>query len=185
MVYAYLFRMIKAGVCRGSRNLKVRLVRVVQEIAFIACLLHVPAHAEIYKWRDAKGIMNYADTPPPAGQQNTQRIKATTVSSEFPLTRSDAYKESEKPAADKGLAANQRRPENSPAVASDTMVNEMEARIRSQNCAAARSNYRNYAVGGRMQNVNEQGEKEYLTDEQIREGLAQAQRDIDENCPVE
>ena len=163
---------------------KLNVVKVIPKLVFIACLLHMPVHAEIYKWRDAKGIMNYSDTPPPAGQTNALPIQATTVSNGFPLTRSDAYK-ADKPASDKESPANQAKTENLPAEESDAKVRAMEARIKAQNCAAARSNYRNYAVGGRMQNVNEQGEKEYLTDEQIREGLAQAQRDIDENCPLQ
>ena len=146
----------------------------------------MPVHAEIYKWRDAKGVMNYSDMPPPAGKQATQQIKATTVSNEYPLTRSDAYKEDAPPApADKEMAVGkgqQKKPMSDEAAA---VAKAAETRMKAQNCAAARSNYRNYAVGGRMQNVNEFGEKEYLSDEQIRDNLARAQFEIDENCPVE
>lgn len=162
-----------------------KLIKVAQSLVMIGCLLHIPAHAEIYKWRDAKGVMNYSDTPPPADKQTTQQIKATKVTNDYPLTRSDAYQET----AAAGKRSQEDRPAMEPAPSvSDALqaqARAMEARVKAQNCAAARSNYRNYTVGGRMQNVNENGEREYLTDEQIREGQMRAQQDIDENCPVE
>lgn len=161
-------------------------MKVFPNFILMVCLLQMPVHAEIYKWRDAKGIMNYSDTPPPAGKQTTQQIKATTVSGEYPLTRSDAYKEdAPAPSADKESSAGKRQQKPAMSEEAAAVAKAAEARMRAQNCAAARTNYRNYAVGGRMQNVNEFGEKEYLSDEQIRDNLARAQFEIDENCPVE
>lgn len=159
---------------------------VLRNIVLIACLLHVPAHAEIYKWRDAKGVVNYSDMPPPAGKEGAQKIKAATVTSEYPLTRADAYKE-DVPAesAEKEAGGGKGKQKNQMSEEAAAVAKAAEARMKAQNCAAARSNYRNYAVGGRMQTVNEVGEKEYLSDEQIRENLAKAQFEIDENCPVE
>lgn len=161
-------------------------MKVIRNVVLIACLLQMPVHAEIYKWRDANGVMNYSDTPPPAGKQSTQQMKATTVSSEYPLTRSDAYKE-DAPAtpADKEAAGGKYQKKAPMSDEAAAVAKAAEMRMKAQNCAAARSNYRNYAVGGRMQNVNEFGEKEYLSDEQIRDNLARAQFEIDENCPVE
>jgi hypothetical protein len=168
------------------RELNVRLMKVIRNIVCMICLLHISAHAEIYKWRDAKGVMNYSDVPPAAGKQEAQKIKASKVTSEYPLTRADAYKEDVPAApADKvtaGGKGQQRKPLSDEAAA---VAQAAENRMKAQNCAAARSNYRNYAVGGRMQNVNEFGEKEYLSDEQIRDNLARAQFEIDENCPVD
>ncbi len=148
----------------------------------MACLLHVPAHAEIYKWRDAKGVMNYSDTPPPAGKQAAQQIKATKVTNEYPLTRADAYKEDAPAPADNENAAGKPGKKGPVSDEAAAVPKAAEERMKAQNCAAARSNYRNYAVGGRMQVVNEVGEKEYLSDEQIRENLARAQFEIDQNC---
>lgn len=157
-----------------------------RDIVLMACLLQAPVHAEIYKWRDGKGVMNYSDIPPPAGKQSTQQLKATKVTNEYPLTRSDAYKE-DVPAeqADKETASGKGQQKTKMSDEAAAIAKAAEARMKAQNCAAARSNYRNYAVGGRMQTVNEVGEKEYLTDEQIQASLARAQMEIDENCPVE
>lgn len=139
------------------------------------------AAAEIYKWRDDKGIMNYSDIPPSSIGQTAQKIKATTVSSDRPLTQSDAYSREELSVPKHQMSDNAAGRSSPEAEALKTM----EARQKAQNCAAARSNFRNFAVGGRMQNVGENGQREYLSDDQIRQGLAAAQQEIDENCPPE
>jgi len=152
------------------------------KLILAGCLLFsVQAGAEIYKWRDEKGVMNYSDVPPQAGANGTQKIKAATVPNDVPLTRSDAYQREEAAPANKKPLENR---ESAPSAEADALK-AMQERLKAQNCAAARSNYRNYAIGGRMQNVNENGQKEYLSDDQIKEGLARAQQEIDENCPVE
>lgn len=146
---------------------------------------HSPAYAEIYKWRDAQGVMNYSDTPPPANVQHTQKIKATTVPNDLPLTRSDAYPVEGASSSAKAPERSETRESQANNSAEAQALKAMEERVRAQNCAAARSNYRNYAIGGRMQSVNEEGEKEFLNDAQIQEGLARAQQEIDANCPLE
>jgi hypothetical protein len=180
------FQMVKMRINRAG-ILKVRLIKIFLNTVLMGCFLHVPVYAEIYKWRDAKGVMNYSDTPPPAGKEGAQKIKAATVTNEYPLTRSDAYKDdTPSPSADQKSGADKpSQTVQAEDAKAQQMAQDIEARIKAQNCAAARSNYRNYTVGGRMQTVNEMGEKEYLTDEQIREGQMRAQQDIDENCPVE
>jgi len=143
----------------------------------------LPAGAEIYKWRDEKGVMNYSDVPPKTNGASTQKIKAATVPNDIPLTRSDAYQSKETaPPVNQKPVENREAANQAPEAEA---LKLMQERLKSQNCAAARSNYRNYAVGGRMQNVNENGQREYLSDDQIREGLARAQQEIDENCPLE
>ncbi|MFQ6404694.1 DUF4124 domain-containing protein [Methylophilus sp. 'Pure River'] len=154
-------------------------MKIILKVILAGCLLwSMQASAEIYKWRDEKGVMNYSDVPPQAGGNSTQKIKAATVPNDVPLTRSDAYQREEAASANKKPVENR---EPAPSAEAEALK-AMQERLKAQNCAAARSNYRNYAVGGRMQNVNENGQKEYLTDDQIREGMARAQQEIDENC---
>lgn len=157
-------------------------MKIILKLILAGCLLwSIQASAEIYKWRDEKGVMNYSDVPPQSGANSTQKIKAATVPNDVPLTRSDAYQREEAASANRKPVENR---ESAPSAEAEALK-AMQERLKAQNCAAARSNYRNYAVGGRMQNVNESGQKEYLTDDQIREGQARAQQEIDENCPPE
>lgn len=148
----------------------------------VGTVLHSVSRAEIYKWRDEKGVMNYSDVPPKNTGTGTQKIKAATVPNDIPLTRSDAYQHEDTVPANKKPVENREAVTPSPEAEA---LKGMQERQKAQNCAAARSNYRNYAVGGRMQNVNEDGQREFLTDDQIREGFARAQQEIDENCPPE
>ena len=150
-------------------------------LALVLCC-SLSAGAEIYKWSDEKGVMNYSDVPPKNTGSGTQKIKAATVPNDIPLTRSDAYQHEEPTPANKRPVENRETVTPSPEAEA---LKLMQERQKAQNCAAARSNYRNYAVGGRMQNVNENGQREFLSDDQIREGLARAQQEIDENCPPE
>lgn len=156
--------------------------RVVQSVVVLMCCVWaVVADAEIYKWRDGHGVMNYSDVPPTQLMQ-AEKIKAVKVPADWPMTRADAYQAPDKPPA---MTAQPQVPVVNEQVQQVDAVKAMHERLKAQNCAAARSNYRNYAVGGRMQTVTEAGEKEYLSDQQIQESLARAQQEIDENCPSE
>lgn len=147
--------------------------------------LPLSANAEIYKWRDEKNQMHYSDMPPPPSVKAPEKIGKDKNA--FPLTRADAPKPLAKEGTERPAIPNQVQPhhqslnQGKPPQAQAENSADAE-RLKAQNCAAARTNYRNYALGGRMQTVNEQGERDYLSDAQIQEALAQAQREIDENC---
>ncbi len=151
------------------------------------CWLPCGASAEIYKWRDEKNQVHYSDMPPPVSVRAPEKLGKGTQA--FPLTRSDAPKLDSKDSPAIQAIPNNVQPhhqnlnQGKPPPANNTAANDSDTeRLKAQNCAAARTNYRNYALGGRMQTVNAQGERDYLTDAQIQEALAQAQRDIDDNC---
>lgn len=150
-------------------------------------MLSWPVQAEIYKWRDAKGVMNYSDMPPPNQQHSVEKIKSQTLDANAPLTRADAYKSADTPPSKPRVDEKVTPSDSNPNAQNEQLAatKAMEERLKAKNCLAARSNYRNYAIGGRMQQVNENGEKEFLSEAQIQEGLNQAQREIDENCPLE
>lgn len=159
-------------------------MKIILKLLLVAGLSYsLSVCAEIYKWRDEKGVMNYSDVPPKAGDANTQKIKATKVPNDVPLTSSDAYAHEENQAPDNRKQAEGREGVSQSPEAEALKL--MQERMKAQNCAAARTNYRNYSVGGRMQQVNENGQKEYLSDDQIQEGLVRAQQEIDEYCPMQ
>src|SRR5437667_8926308 len=62
-----------SGPCRGLtpifRKTFVRTLQyaapMVRALVLIALLVAPLAHAETYKWVDAKGVVNYSNTPPP------------------------------------------------------------------------------------------------------------------------
>ena len=50
------------------------------------------------------------------------------------------------------------------------------------NCNAARQNFQIYADGGRIQKLNAQGEREYMTDEEIEAKRVSSRREMEEAC---
>lgn len=140
----------------------------------------VDVQAEIYKWRDERGVTHYSDVPP-------TRIygvdKLDAGNSAWPLTRADAGQQAEESAAKNQTS--RKSPEDASAGNRQRLTEyaqQTDARLKAQNCAHAHSNYRNYALGGRIQSVNERGEKSYMSDEEIHEGMLRAQQEIDANC---
>lgn len=48
-------------------------------IAFLAAALAVVAglaHAQVYQWKDAKGVTHYGDAPPPTGEYHARHLSA-------------------------------------------------------------------------------------------------------------
>jgi hypothetical protein len=41
-------------------------------LVFLAALIALPAWADVYRWVDEKGVVNYSNEPPPAGIQATK-----------------------------------------------------------------------------------------------------------------
>lgn len=59
----------------------------------LAFLLASVAHAETYKWVDARGVVNYSNTPPPAAAKAAQPIpeRVSTYETDPALRRAVAY----------------------------------------------------------------------------------------------
>lgn len=159
--------------------------------------LPIAANAEVYKWVDKDGVVRYSDTPPPS---NIERLpvngkKPTTIAAPpaavaapteategeaaAPATAPPPAKK--KPAASPEAAATKRQ-EGAETDKKKTEQKDAELKRKQENCAAAKKNYANYKVGGRMSTTDEAGNRQYLSDADIAKGLAQAQKDIDENC---
>ena len=100
-------------------------------LALVATL----AHAQVYQWKDAKGVTHYADAPPAKGQQ----YKARAVDAPTPST----------PVATP--AAPVTAPPTTPADAQppDAAANAAAARARAKaNCEIATANLEHLKAGG-------------------------------------
>jgi hypothetical protein len=101
-------------------------------LALVATL----AHAQVYQWKDAKGVTHYSDAPPAKGQE----FKARSVDAPTPRTS---------PAATP--AAPVTAPETVPADAQppDKAANQAAARARAKaNCETATANLTHLKAGG-------------------------------------
>jgi hypothetical protein len=52
-----------------------------KRVIFLSLLLASAAHAEIYKWKDAEGMMHYSDQPPKGNKAEVVKTKDLPVSS--------------------------------------------------------------------------------------------------------
>lgn len=146
------------------------------------------SHAQIYKWKDKDGSTRYTDTPPPSN------IKQEAIGAKKAVqpTGTPSPLDTPKPAApvpngtapavkaeDAAAQIRQRNAESEKLIKQDK---EAEAKRKADNCKAARANYETYNQGGRVYKMNENGERYYLADNDLKEGKVQAQNEINENC---
>ncbi|MGN6528448.1 MAG: DUF4124 domain-containing protein [Burkholderiaceae bacterium] len=154
-------------------------------VAALLVLAAAGASAQnVYKWRDASGVMHISDTPPPAGAaQVTQSAVAGAGKVVEPVAKpasaasgaaGDGELQKKKAAAEAAKAS---------AVAAEKVrVDKENAAIHASNCAAAQEQARVLASGQRMFTVHANGEREVLDDAGIAARQKQNQQAIAENC---
>lgn len=159
-------------------------------LLLILMALPLMVHAQVYKWKDASGKTIYSDMPPPSNVKQESIIgnkpvtPAAAPASAPAATKgapAPAASDANKPAVDKEAAARKRQ-EDAEADKKKEEAKQAELEQRQKNCAAAKSNYASYKIGGRMGKVNEKGERVNLGDDEIAAGLAQAKKDVEQYC---
>jgi hypothetical protein len=127
------------------------------------------ASAVVYKWVDAQGKVQYGDRPPDGVHAEVVELLGThtgrTVKTDAPAAA--AAKNPNAPAAD---------PEAKKAVQNDV------AQIRDKQCAEAQERYKKLIEGRHLYKPGDNGERQYLTSEEIDSERVNAKRDIDAIC---
>jgi len=166
-----------------------------RQLLYIVCAasLAMPlfASAEIYKWKDKDGVVRYSDVPPPSNikQESIGKKKAMAPVESAPPAADDvksvpaATKQSEvKDAIDPEAEAARVRQQNAETEKNNKQEKELQAKLKEDNCRAAKANHEAYTQGGRVSKMNEKGEREYLGDKELKEGAEKTQAEIDEYC---
>jgi Domain of unknown function (DUF4124) len=151
--------------------------RVLLCVALLACAGIASANV-VYKWVDAQGKTLYGDRPPDG-------VKAEVVSL---LGRR----------ADRQAAASSSRAAPRPSVPSSAQPGQSEgqksqqdtkkevdadvAASRDKQCAEARDRYQKYIANRRLYKEGKNGEREYLSNEEIDAERLNAKRDADSVC---
>jgi Domain of unknown function (DUF4124) len=152
------------------------------------------SQAEIYKWKDKDGTIRYSDTPPPSNVKHesmTGKKKVAAPTGNAPLSPVDNPTKAAVPAvipkdiessmSAEEVAAKQRQ-RNAEAEKNNKKEKEVQAKLKAENCTAAKANMQSYTQGGRVYKMNEKGEREYLDEKGFAEGREKAQQQINENC---
>ena len=132
------------------------------------------ASAVVYKWVDAQGKTQYGDRPPDGvhaevvellvAHAATARSASAPVAQASPSPRGGAATPANKDADDKKV------------VAQDV------AQIKDKQCTDAQERYRKLIEGRRLYKTGPEGERQFMTSEEIDTERLNAKRDVDNIC---
>ena len=135
----------------------------------VVCALAPLASAQLYKYVDKNGKTVYTDQPPPDAEAKPMG-NITSAPAGAGKTYVERDKELQK-GRDKAKDEAKKADEKSKASAE-----------REESCRQATAQANMYDAGGRFMTTNAQGEKVYMTDEEIESAKQRAHKDMDEVC---
>ena len=163
----------------------------------LAVLSASTANAEIYKWKDKGGYTRYSDTPPDAnikieilgGKKNTKPTSQTPLPDVENKTQTPAVVADNPPTQGEAPptqspedAAAQKRSKDAQAEKIAKQEKETQAKQKAENCKFAKSNLETYVQGGRISKMNENGEREFLGDADLKKGVDKSRGEVSKYC---
>lgn len=153
-----------------------------KQAGILIALLALPGtdgFAALNKWVDANGKVHYSDQPPPANVK-AKTLRPTVSDEDSANTAASA------PAAAKTVAereAELKKAQQEKQAAAEKAAQEQEkAETRKANCEASQQSLRTLQSGMRLTELNAQGERVYLTDEQVKQRTERARQAVAANC---
>jgi hypothetical protein len=128
------------------------------------------AGAVVYKWIDAQGKLQYGDRPPDGVHAEVVELLGTHVARSV-SARTDAPSSSRAASGSQEEAATEKK-----AVDNDV------AQTREKQCADAQDHYKKLIEGRRLFKPGADGERQYLTSEEIDSERLNAKREVDAIC---
>lgn len=145
-------------------------------IAIAILLATATVAAQVYKWVDKDGKVQYTDTPPPPEATKTEARKVETGTSAGPASSPAASS-----TQDRSKAFDKRR---SDAAANAKKADEArkKAEDADENCKLARGALRDLESGRPIRRTNEQGEIAIMSDEERAAELAKVRAAAAASC---
>jgi hypothetical protein len=131
------------------------------------------ASAVVYKWVDAQGKLQYGDRPPDGVHAEVVEMlgnHAARSTSSRPLS-TDTAQVSKSAPRDQTAQGDARK-----------AVDEDVAQSRDKQCADAQDRYKKLIEGRRLYKAGADGERQYLTSEEIDAERINAKRELDSIC---
>jgi len=152
-------------------------LRIKQHLVFLlsACLLGASPFVlaeKIYKWVDNEGNVHYGSQP---GSKKAEEIKINTLPAPAPAP---AAQPAGQPQPSFMESYDKEQQEKADAAAKV----EKEKEARAKNCDIVRKRLTNLELGGRLYEIDEKGERSFLSDEEIQKRLQQAKEDVAKWC---
>jgi hypothetical protein len=137
-----------------------------------------PAYAQIYKWVDSQGVTHYSEAPPPGGAGKASVLELPQAKS--PPDQGPASTQQSWQAQDQEFRERQAKKADLHKQEEEREAKSLQARRNA--CLNAQASLDLLNRQGRLYNVNEQGEKIYLNDDDRQRQSQLAQQRIAENC---
>lgn len=143
----------------------------------ILALLSLTVGAQVYRWVDKDGKVQYSDQPPPpgAGKAEATRINSSSPS---PAASSSAPAKPADKAAEKGKDASK----VTDASKSNDAEKARQAKERDEYCVELRSTLRTLEDGGRITKNSPTGDRALMTDDEIAAETQRVKGLIAERC---
>jgi len=136
--------------------------------------LSIAHAAKVYKWVDSEGHVQYGERPP-AGQGEQMKIPRSTSNASAPASTSSEKTD----AASKFLDSveSERKEKQEAAKKSDA-----ENKMKTENCSKAKRYVASLSQGGRRYEVDEEGNRNYLGEADIKKRLDDANEMVKKWC---
>jgi Domain of unknown function (DUF4124) len=140
----------------------------------VLALSALPAAADVYKYKDERGNVQYTDKPQtlPAERINVQSQKTNTVSVQ-------ARQEADMKRMQEADSARKSTNEQS---ADQKAGSALNAKDKAERCTKARERYESYMSSQRLFKQGENGQRTYLSDKELNEARANAKTTMDAMC---
>jgi len=153
----------------------------------LALCVALPASAQMYKWVDSDGKVQYSDKPPPSNIR-TEKLRTPGQAASAPAASEgkgaapkDAAKAGPKTAVEQDQAFRKRQLDAAKAQKEEAQK-QTQARDRAENCKRAKAALANLQLGGRQTRIDEKGERVFLDDQQIVQETAKAREEAAAAC---
>jgi Domain of unknown function (DUF4124) len=136
------------------------------------------ASAVVYKWVDAQGKLQYGDRPPDGVHAEVVEMLGNHAAS------ASARAPSSSTAASTVAAPTPRAPGAKPAAddPDKQAVDQDVAQVRDKQCTDAQDRYKKLIEGRRLYKTGPDGERQFMTSEEIDTERLNAKRDVDNIC---
>jgi hypothetical protein len=129
----------------------------------------------IYKWVDDDAVTHFSVKPPQGVEAERMTIKTQQTS------RQSIQARTEKSAGQRGEAS-ARRQQDWKQATEDKAQAQKNQQIRTENCAKARTQNETYMTSRRLYREGEDGERDYLSDDELDNARAEAEKSVNEWC---
>lgn len=153
----------------------------------LALCVALPASAEMYKWVDSNGKVQYSDKPPPSNVK-VEKLRAPASAASTPAasetkggTPKDAAKAGPKTGAEQEQAFRKRKLDAAK-TQEEEEKKQAQARDKAENCRRANAAVAALQLGGRQQRLDSKGERVFLDEQQIGQELVKAQQEAATAC---